>query len=256
MFFLLSKTLGALAYPMNLALVLLGLALLLRLLKKGQRARRWLVVVAIVELWVLSTGVVANLLLHPLETRYSRPEQPREPPAAIVVLTGMTNPYRLGPGYYELSAAADRLVEALRLAKLHPRSLVVVSGGSSSVFDTTYREADILSRLAGELGLPPNRLLVDRDSRNTRENAVSSARLLAQARAHGPVLLVTSASHMPRSVACFAKAGVKVVPWPVDYYRTQNTLGAWLPCPSSLVRSTSALHEYLGWLSYRISGYV
>jgi uncharacterized SAM-binding protein YcdF (DUF218 family) len=252
MFFLLSKTAGYLAEPHALALTLLALALALRLLKRAPRLRRGLVISGVAYLWLMATGGVANLLLYPLETRYARPAVLRDP-AAIVVLTGMTDHSRKSPSY-ELTEAADRFVEALRLAYAHPRALLVISGGSAEILDDRYREADVLAQLARGLGISEARLRVDRLSRNTRENAVESARLLRGVR--GPVVLVTSAYHMPRSVACFTKVGQPVVPWPADFLRTGSGLGAWLPRPFTLVRSSAALHEYIGWLSYVLAGYV
>ncbi len=64
-------------------------------------------------------------------------------------------------------------------------------------------------------GIEPERIVLDATSRNTDENAVNSRELLAAADA--PILLVTSAFHMPRSVGLYRAQGFDVVPWPVDY---------------------------------------
>ena len=144
----------------------------------------------------------------------------------------------------------------MRLAHQYPGALLIISGGSSEIVDTAYREGVFLGLLAKELGVPGRRLLVDRDARNTRENAVFSDKLLRQAGVKGPVLLVTSAMHMPRSVGCFKKIGREVVPWPVDYLRSGWWGTAWLPKPWSLSKSAHALHEYVGLLLYKIAGYI
>jgi uncharacterized SAM-binding protein YcdF (DUF218 family) len=255
MFFTLSKTLGLLAQPIHAALFLLSLAVLLRLLRRAPILRRWLVLLAAAEIWIFSTGVVANTLLYPLETRHTRPAHLDHPPGAIVMLSGLTDPKRRGSDF-DLTEAADRFVEAVRLAHKYPRTPLLISGGSSSLLPDAYNEARALGRLAQDLGVPARRLLIDLDSRNTRENAVESARLLREARVKGLVLLVTSAFHMPRAVACFDKVGLKVVPWPVDYLRTANEIGAFIPGASFLQSSTTALREYLGWLSYWLAEYV
>jgi uncharacterized SAM-binding protein YcdF (DUF218 family) len=258
MFFALSKTLGDwLTTPHYLALSLFALALLLRLLKRASRLRRALVWSSIGYLWLMATGAFANLLLYPLESRHARPEKLARPPLAIVMLTGATDGQRTGPGI-ELTEASDRFVEAVRLAHLHPGALLVFSGGSSDLIGPKrYREAEALAELAAELGVARRRIVVDRQSRNTRENALRSAELLrARKLERGPVLLVTSASHMPRSVGCFAKVGLEVVPWPTDYWRTRTGLGAFVPKPGTLMKSDAALHEYVGWLSYKLAGYL
>ncbi len=254
MFFLASKTIGVLITPHYLAVVLLGLALILYLLHRAPRLRRWLVIVTVLELWILGTGVVSNLLLYPLESRYRRPER-LEPPAAIVVLTGMTDNSRKAP-VTEFTEGADRFIEGVRLAYQYPRARLLISGGSSEISDTAYREAVFLGLRAQELGVPSSRLLIDREARNTRENAVYTDRMLRAAGVHGEVLLVTSAMHMPRAMGCFKKVGRAVVPWPVDYQRSGWWGTAWLPKPWSLGKSDQALHEYVGLLFYKLAGYI
>ena len=62
---------------------------------------------------------------------------------------------------------------------------------------------------------------------------------------------------MPRSLACFYKVGLSVVPWPVDFQRSRGF--RWvhlLPGPDGLSRSRAAIHEYVGWLGYWLAGYV
>jgi uncharacterized SAM-binding protein YcdF (DUF218 family) len=174
------------------------------------------------------------------------------------MLTGITKNERYGPSpNYELTDGADRIVEAIRLAHLYPQAMLIISGGSSSVLYTGDRESDTLGWLAHELGIPKKRIILDRNSRNTHENAVETHKILARIRVNGPVLLVTSAFHMPRSVACFNKVGEHPIPWPVDYYRTDSGVGsAWLPKPQSLMRSNTAIHEYIGLLFYKLAGYI
>lgn len=259
MFFVLSKTLGRLLDPLYFSLLLLAIALILRLVRRAPRLRRVLAIAAVVVLWVFSTGVVSNVLLYPLETYHERPAELEQTPGAIVMLTGLTEPMHKGPGYYELAEGADRFVEAVRLAKLHPTAPLILSGGSSAMVFDRYREAQALGRLARELGVEPERLLIDRESRNTRENAVETAKILDElgARVRGPVVLVTSAYHMRRAVACFEKAGVKVMPWPVDYIRAGCGFGlAWLPSATGLIRSNTAIREYMGLVAYWMSGYI
>jgi len=68
------------------------------------------------------------------------------------------------------------------------------------------------------------------------------------------VFLVTSANHMPRSVWCFEQQGFNVIPAPTDYLTTQKTydLRSFLPRWNVLSDSGTALHEYLGYIWYKI----
>ena len=254
MFFPVTKLVGLLVEPYNLAVVLLLGALILWRLKRGRRLRRALVICAASLVLVFGSGPVANLLLYPLETAHARPASLPRSPGAIIVLGGFTDDPRDNPNFYELTEAADRFVEGVRLAHSFPGARLVISGGSSAVIYRFYKEGAVLGSLALDMGLPARQVLVDSESRNTHENALHSKRLLATVK--GPLVLITSAAHMPRAVACFDKVGVEVVPWPVDYRRTGSGPGSWLPKPATLERSNVALHEYAGWLYYWLVGYV
>ena len=254
MLFSVTKIVGLLVEPYNLAVFLAFCVLVLRLLRRGKRARRVLLWTAGGLVLVFGFGPVANLLLYPLETAHARPARPPKDPGAIIVLGGFTREPRDNPNFYELTEAADRFVEGVRLAHNHPRARLVISSGSSAVIYKFYKEGNVLGSLALDMGLPARQVVVDAESRNTRENALYSKRLLSKVK--GPLLLITSAAHMSRAVACFRKAGVEVVPWPVDYLRTGSGPGSWLPKPANLGRSNAALHEYAGWLYYWLVGYV
>jgi len=256
MFFVVSKLLDLLTDPVRLALTLAVLAGLLRLIKRLPRLRRGLLVASLAVLWLMSTGAVSTVLTNLLESRHPRPEKLSQPPGAIVMLTGQTDDARITPSYYEFNESGDRFVETMRLAQLYPSAVVLLSGGNSALLPAgRQHEGRVLARLARELGLSPSRLLVD-DSRTTRENALESRRLILQRGIKGPVLLVTSAWHMPRSMGCFAKVGQPVIPWPVDYQRHGYGLGSFIPKSSPLDRNRRVLHELAGLLGYWFKDYI
>lgn len=255
MFFFLSKTVGQLAQPVPLGLLALLGAWLLRRSQRARWLRRLCLALAFTTLGLFSSGAVANLLLYPLERAYSRPPALVTAPGAIVLLGGVTDPEATLHDAYELTAAGDRFVEALRLAHRFPQAVLVISGGAGTLSGRGPREAAVLGPLARELGVTGPRLRLEPEARNTRENALYSLRLLRDVR--GPILLVTSAFHMPRARACFAKLGRAVTPWPVDHQRIKLTrVGQWLPRTLALERSTMALREYAGLVAYRLAGYL
>jgi uncharacterized SAM-binding protein YcdF (DUF218 family) len=257
MYFVLSKLLGGLTDPVRLALLLVAVAALLRLIRRLPRLRKGLFLAAPAVIGVFSIGAVSSSLCRLLEARHPRPQKLARPPAAIVMLTGVTDDMRVTPSYYELAEGADRLVETVRLAHEYPRALVVLSGGSSALRPRgRQREARVLARLARELGVPAARILVDERARNTRENAVESKRLLERRKVRGPVLLVTSAIHMPRALGCFERAGARVTPWPVDFQGLGYGPGAFVPRSDGLLRSRMVLHELVGLLAYWVMGYI
>ena len=75
----------------------------------------------------------------------------------------------------------------------------------------------------------------------------------------GRVLLVTSALHMPRSMATFRKAGVRVFPAPTDFEVVQSPAAGtypWLPGSEAFWQSGRAIHEYIGIAWYRWKGWI
>jgi uncharacterized SAM-binding protein YcdF (DUF218 family) len=107
-------------------------------------------------------------------------------------------------GVIALGGNPDRIREAGRLASLYPHFKVVVTGAGS--------RAEVLSLIGPDI--LPDRVLVEEDARNTYENAVFSSRIMGPS-AQGRWLLVTSASHMPRAVSTFRRAGFNVMAWPI-----------------------------------------
>lgn len=262
MFFFLSKVLGWFINPLHLGLVLVAIALVLRRLKRRPRLQKWLVIVAVAEMWLFSLRIVSEPLTWGLEHQYAREPQIQGAPRAIVLLTGMTrNPDR---GDWELTESGDRLVEAVRLAHRYPDAKIIVSGTFTDDDGSSRSEAKTIGGLITDMGVDPSRVMLDEKSRNTFENAKESSAILAAQPADdgaevdassGPILLVTSAMHMPRAAACFRKAGVDVVPWPVDFHTRGLGPRGIFPGIDDMTQSYEALREYFGLLAYKVSGY-
>ena len=113
----------------------------------------------------------------------------------------------------------------------------------------------------------PARLWLETNSRNTYENAVETKKIL-DARGIDRIVLVTSAMHMPRSVAIFEKQGFTVTPAPTDYMVTQADWDYYFapdpaiqvfnlfPGAEAMDRFARALKEYLGMVVYRLRGWL
>jgi uncharacterized SAM-binding protein YcdF (DUF218 family) len=194
-------------------------------------------------------------MLNPLEERFPRPVLPESVSGIVVLGGGFEGAINLARGGYELNSGGDRFVEAAILARRFPEARVAVSGGTGTLFLQGEADADIAPRLLTALGIAPDRLILENRSRNTYENALFTKRLVSP-RAGETWLLITSAFHMPRSMALFRKAGFPVLPWPVDY-RTSGVegVGVFRDNPAdSLQNLTMAIREWIGLLAYRLSG--
>jgi uncharacterized SAM-binding protein YcdF (DUF218 family) len=268
MFYFLSKSLPPLIYPLGLACVALAVALVLHVRRRWQTG---MVAVALVVLLLGGNRLVATFLTRSLEWRYlPSPEliafETRAD--AIVVLGGGTR----GPGFprpsVEVNEAGDRVLYAARLYRRGVAPHVLLSGGAAPwVGAASATDAESMAELLIDIGVPQEALWLELASRNTRENAVQTAAMLSE-RGIERIVLVTSAAHMPRSYALFAKTGLQVVPAPTDFqvtqqgwaYYTQPNL--WiqlynlLPTATNLVRTTRALKEYVGMAVYGLRGWL
>lgn len=240
----------------------LSLVFLLGLLAIGFLGFRWLrcaataLALALLILFVTLYTTLGSVLLQTLEARFTRPD--RDPPeiACMIVLGGaFETEVTTARGGIDLNQAADRFVEALRLAMQYPQAKILVSGGDGSLSGGYEGDAAASIRFFKAFGISGDRLIAETTSRNTDENAQNSRGLLASEDL-GPCLLITSAFHMPRSVGLFRKAGIDVTPWPVDYRTAGNlsfTLDFTQPTLNSQQMST-ALREWVGLAAYRMLG--
>jgi uncharacterized SAM-binding protein YcdF (DUF218 family) len=154
----------------------------------------------------------------------------------------------------ELGSAAERYLGFVSLAQAHPDARLIFTGGSGSIIDQDYKEADVALYLLESLGLERRRLELERDSRNTWENAVNSKALMNPAAGENWVL-VTSAVHMPRSVGTFCALDWPVLPYPVDHVTSPGSqLRVALDVADHLETLNDSAREWLGLLVYRITG--
>jgi uncharacterized SAM-binding protein YcdF (DUF218 family) len=246
-----------LLYPPGMSLVLVLLAALLR--KRRPVLSAILFITGLGALYLLSTEAVSESLMGSLETQYKAVPVNQAPNAdAIVVLGG----YLHTPGTQhpegEFTEAADRLWMGAKLYRAGKAPLVLLTGGVVKVLGEEGGSEGVSARdILLQWSVPPDAILLEQQSQNTRENASFSAGILT-AKGAKRLLLVTSASHMPRAMAIFHHAGMDVIPAPTDYQtgwaRPHPSL-RWIPDAEYLFRSQRALKEWIGLAVYRLRGW-
>jgi uncharacterized SAM-binding protein YcdF (DUF218 family) len=262
--FLLSKLLPQLVYPLGAGLLLLGVGLL------GRR-RRWgpgLSATGLALVWLASMPWLSRQLLWGLEQRAVRLTPAVLPRAdAVLVLGGGLLPPLPPRRGVEVSGAGDRLLTGVDLIKEGKASFLVVSGGrvTFNANDPIPPEARYAAALAEKLGVPANRILRSEGPRNTAEEARAVGQL-ARERGWRSLLLVTSATHLPRATATFRQlSGVSIVPVACDFQivdptqrgkaTAESVLLELLPDAGALNSTTQSLKELLGLLTYRLRGW-
>jgi len=264
MFVFLSKFLPVFFYPVGLVWLLLLGGLLAR---RRPRLLQVTALLALIILWIGGNDWVAESLTRSLEWRYLPPAELPEV-EAIVVLGGGTDSYPPPRPWVEVNGAGDRVIHAARLYRQGKAPMLILSGGNIDWLSTRMQTpAEEMATLLDLMGVPPEAMVLQTRSRNTYEDALFSSELLRE-RGIERILLVTSAFHMPRSVALFRHTGLDVIPAPVDFSVTEASwrdltsgdlrgrMLGFFPSAGNLSQTSNAIKEYLGILVYRLRGWV
>ena len=255
MFFTLSKTVGYLLLPSNF-LIGLGVLGAILLLTRFARAGRMLMVTALVLLAICAFSPLGNFLLYPLEQRFPKWDGSRGEPDGIIVLGGPIDAdLSAAHGVTVTTSASDRIIGGATLAHRYPNARLVYTGGSANLLSNDAREADYATALFQGLGIPKSRLTMERQSRNTKENAEFSKQVV-KPKPGERWLLVTSAYHMPRSIGLFRTAGFAVEAYPVDWKTgtKEDLFKYYVVASGGLQLVDAAVREWMGLIAYRIRG--
>lgn len=256
LFFIFSKLVGLSLQVETWIAVALAFAAVASLLSR-KRLSASLSVATFLAVTLISTFPIGEALLAPLEAEYATRNIP-EQVDGIVVLGGAESPRKtLRWNQPQLNDASERLIAAASLAITHPEARIVYAGGSGRLLDNVAGRAplppiaiDVLS----SLGIDPERIIWEDQSRNTAENAQLSFGLV-QPVPDETWVLVTSAFHMGRAIASFEAAGWhNVVPYPVDHRTGSFTGGIGWDFSSNLEDLNTAIKEWVGRLAYRLTG--
>jgi uncharacterized SAM-binding protein YcdF (DUF218 family) len=190
-----------------------------------------------------------------LEQRFPRPQLP-ERIDGILVLGGAVDPaLSLSYGETVFNSAVARVLAGIALARRYPAAKIALIGGEGGFVPVGLPESRATLGLVVEEGIAPERVILEERSRSTYENAVYAKELVRPA-SGATWILITSAYHMPRSIASFDAVGWPVIPYPVDYrIDPQTGLRANFSLVDGLGAATLAAKEWAGLLGYRLMGW-
>lgn len=253
--FFIGKVLGLITQP----LVWVGALMLLGLLALQHKPRlgRGLVAAALAVLLVMGWLPLPDLGLRALEGHYAEiaPDADLSGYAGVVLLGGALGSGNVAQAHSQpvVNDAAERMVATAAIVRRYPQLPVIFTGGEGALLGTGPSEADRAKVFFDSLGIAPDRVRYESVSRNTFENAVRTARMPGVEKTK-KWLLLTSAWHMPRSMATFEKAGWNVTAYPVDYRTGTNTPWTEYDLQSGSEHWQILLHEVVGMLAYRVIG--
>ncbi len=224
--------------------------------RRQWRSACWLGVPTLLIFLIGSTPFPAVLVAAEERVYADAKEFPKTRVDAVVVLGG---------GFYEsqydirgvaISAAGSRAFTGMEMAR---RGLTtnLVLGGSVPVENQAIPTSAKVQLWMEPWGLPGIMLTNLGTCRDTHDEALAFKQLQA---AHGwkSVVLVTSALHMRRSVALFAKQGIQVTPVACDFraYGTVPTSFSIIPRQGGFESLALYLHEKIGWWVYWGRGWI
>ena len=246
--FALSKIAQFLLSPGHVLVAVLVIGAVLLVWPRTQRLGTVALVVSTVLLATIAVIPVGAWFLTPLEERFPPPDpMPTEIAGIIVLGGGQDARVTFDRGRATVNDAAERMIEVAGLMRRYPGVQVIFTGGLGVPGMT---EADVARKVFALMGADVGQILFEDSARNTYENALATYELVGPEPA-STWLLVTSAIHMPRSMAVFRKAGWPVMAYPVDYRTGRSwTEARWFSLAGHLGELDVAVHEYVGLIVY------
>ena len=270
LFFILSKIVQFCIEPLNWVIIFVILSLLFMGLRKPHLCKRFLLL-ALVDLLIIGWLPTSEVFLRALEDAVPKvniAQMSEKDFGGIIILGGAIEGGEIAVDRGEVSiySAAERVTKAFELIRRYPDLPFIFSGFSGRLSPKGMSEADAFKQLVVEQGLPDKNAHYENQSRNTYENIVLMKPMMLALGAKGanqvdeadkpekPWLLITSASHMYRSLKIFQKQGIEVIPVPVDYQTGNQLRWGKFDLEDGVQNWNKVMHEGVGLLAYWITG--
>lgn len=256
MFFILSKVLYLFVQPLNWVIGLLVFSFFSKVPGRKRKALG----LALALIFLFTNHLIFNQIAKAWETKTITADQIATPFEIGILLGGYSNSHIL-PTHdrHNFSARANRFLNTYELYRAGKIKKILLTGGSGDILQNNPSEAEEVKQFLMLAGVPEADIIVEARSKNTYENAVFTKEILDRDYPGATCLMITSAWHMPRSIGCFEKAGVRFTPFSVDFLTEKDR---WLP-ENSLIPDRNGFYywevlikEWVGCVMYRIQGYI
>lgn len=240
--FLLKKIISTAIMPINMVLILLIFSLFY--FRKHPHTSFKYLFSAFLLLFVSSMPIFSNTLMASIEDNYEAFTRSSKPVDYIIVLGNGHASNDALPVTSQLKVASlQRLVETLRIYKIHPEARIITSGFAG---DDPVSNAEKMKQSLVLLGIPAQKIITENFPKDTEEEAE-----LISPRVRGAnVVLITNADHMPRSMKYFQRQEVFPIAAPTGYWvkslQSKNSWTDYIPSSQKLEQTTVAWYESLG----------
>jgi uncharacterized SAM-binding protein YcdF (DUF218 family) len=231
------------------------LGLLLLWFTKKQKAGKIIVSIGVGLAIIFSYGTFQDILLRSLENKYPpliNFQEVDDVKWVVVLGSGHTSAPELPVTDQISKTALSRLIEGIRIHRNLSGSKLILSGGGG--FDPVPN-ARIMADVAYVLGISDSDMVLEPNSKDTKDEAVLIQKIVKNEK----FILVTSASHMPRSMALFKKLGMQPIPAPTDHAMKRRQgihPGVFFPSSGKIRNAELVFHEYLGLAWAKLRGQI
>ena len=259
MFFVLSKIVHFFLAPLSWVFILIAVSFIPRF----KIIRNKLIALAVFILFIFSNPFMYSVVSSAWNTKSIHPKELKTHYKAIVVLGGFVEYPLNKDSLVSFVSTADRLFKPLRFLFKGIAPKMIISGGSGSILFPDFKEGNLAKQYLVDIGIPDSLIIAESKSRNTYENAIECKKIIQDLNPTdtSEILLVTSAVHMPRAYSIFKKQGIKCQAFPVNANRINqlsfaNIEAYLIPSSKTLLEWEHLLHEWVGYVSYKIMGYL
>lgn len=255
MFFILSKALLFLISPFFWLMTCLAIALFHSNANYQKRAK----IASVLLFLFFSNTFIFNEFCRKWEIHGTPVEEVGSYEVGIV-LSGMAE-YNYDLKSLSIKQSGDRIWQAITLYKQHKIKKILITGKSGYITDRGLDEAKQFKEVLVSWGIPANDIITETISKNTHENALETKKVLNTSYPHvDTCLLITSATHMRRSLGCFAKQEINCIPFSTNLHTGPKRSFYWdqvlIPNVDNFSAWNELIKEWFGYVTYKIAGYL
>ena len=243
MFFIVSKLLSFLIKPTFWILSLMIAGIL------NNSRRKLFMIFALITFLFFSNDFIFNIIVKKWEAPQNSITNFDKQYEAGILLGGFSD-YDYKKNKHNFKKEADRLIYTVQLYNQGIIRKIFISGGNGNLFNNNYKESETIKDFLIQNKIDSNDIIIENQSRNTKENAIYSANILDKKNEY---ILVTSAVHMKRSILCFKNVGLKIIPFSVDNsisFSSNEIEYILLPRSRVLENWEELIHEIIGYYVY------
>ena len=254
MFFIFSKIIGFLIYPIHFILFLLILYVVSKRIKFFYIFSKLILILIFFLTLFGGSHYFTSSLLWKFENLI--PINLPDDPKGIILLGGSFKHLKepLAKNQFSFNSSSERVIKALFFLKKNPE-LKILNFANSGLFSVgSVSETQLTKDFLIKYGIDSRRIISKPLANNTYQEISHISHYLSKI--GGNWILITSASHMPRAINLFQSNNLNkavIYPYPTDY-STDLPIFSFYFHFHNMTNLSKIAHEIIGLLAYWITG--